>query len=85
MTFFRLLAGKRRPFTHCHEAAEETYLIVHGTGRVRLGEELRDVGPLDAIRVAPSTPRAFEAGPDGLEFLAFGARHEDDGKPIDDA
>lgn len=85
MFLFRLPAGKRSPFTHCHEEAEETYVIISGTGRVKLGEEIRDVSPLDAIRVAASTPRAFEAGPDGLEFLAFGPRHENDGKPVDDA
>jgi uncharacterized cupin superfamily protein len=84
VTLFRLLAGKRSPFTHCHTDAEEVYLVLSGSGRVKLDDELLDVGPLDCIRVAPATARAFEAGPDGLEFLAFGAHHPGDGVPVED-
>lgn len=69
----RLAPGARVPFGHRHREQEETYVILGGTGRVRLGEELREIGPLDAVRVAPGVMRAFEAGPEGLEFLAFGA------------
>ena len=47
---------------------------------MRLGEEVIEVGPLDAIRVAPGVMRGFEAGPDGLELLAFGTHHEGDGE-----
>ena len=84
VTHFRLKPGKRSPFTHRHAQAEEVYVILAGHGRVKLDDEIRDVRPLDAIRVAPRTARAFEAGPDGLEFLAFGAHHEGDGEPLDD-
>jgi len=51
---------------------------------LEIGEEIRDVRPLDAIRIAPEVARAFEAGPDGLEFLAVGAHHERDGEPVED-
>jgi hypothetical protein len=51
---------------------------------VKLDDELFDVRPHDAIRIAPEVARAFEAGPDGLEFLAFGSHHQDDGVPVDD-
>lgn len=54
------------------------------TGRVRLDNESFDVRALDAIRIAPKTARAFEAGPDGLEFIAFGPHHEADGELVDD-
>jgi len=37
---------------------------------------------LDAVRVSPAVTRAFEAGPDGLEVLAFGPHHEGDGELI---
>jgi quercetin dioxygenase-like cupin family protein len=84
VTLFRLHPGRRSPFTHRHREAEETYVILSGDGRVKLGEELRDVVPLDVIRVAPELPRAFEAGPDGLEFIAFGPHHPGDGEPVDD-
>jgi mannose-6-phosphate isomerase-like protein (cupin superfamily) len=60
------------------------YVVLSGTGRVKLDDELLEVGPLDAIRVAPATARAFEAGEDGLVFLAFGAHHPGDGEPVED-
>ena len=84
VSFFRLLPGKRSPFTHRHTDAEEVYVVLGGSGRVKLDDELLDVGPLDCIRVAPTTARAFDAGPDGLEFLAFGAHHPGDGEPVQD-
>src|SRR5689334_2641005 len=68
VSFFRLLLGKRSPFTHRHTDAGEVYVVLGGSGRVKLDDELLDVGPLDCIRVAPATARAFEAGPDGLQF-----------------
>ena len=84
VSFFRLLPGKRSPFTHRHTDAEEVYVVLGGSGRVKLDDELLDAGPLDCIRVAPTTARAFEAGPDGLQFLAFGAHHPGDGEPVQD-
>ena len=83
-TYFRLRAGKRSPFSHRHGEAEEVYLILGGEGRVKLGDEVLPVQALDAIRVAPEVPRAFEAGPQGLELLAFGAHHPGDGEAVDD-
>jgi mannose-6-phosphate isomerase-like protein (cupin superfamily) len=84
LTHFRLRPGRRSPFNHRHREAEEIYVVLSGDGLVKLGEELRAVGPLDAIRIAPEVPRAFEAGPDGLELLAFGPHVEADGEPVDD-
>ena len=84
VSFFRLLPGKRSPFTHRHADAEEIYVVLSGSGRMKLDDEIVDVAPLDAIRVAPATARAFEAGPDGLGFLAVGAHHPGDGEPVDD-
>jgi uncharacterized cupin superfamily protein len=83
-TFFRLRPGKRSPFTHRHTQAEEIYVILSGDGKVKLGDEVLEVHPLDAIRVAPGVARAFEAGPAGLELLALGAHHPGDGEPVDD-
>jgi mannose-6-phosphate isomerase-like protein (cupin superfamily) len=84
VTFFRLRPGRRSPFTHRHTEAEEIYVVLGGCGRVKLGGELFDIGPRDAIRVAPATARAFEAGPEGLELLAFGPHHPRDGEPVQD-
>jgi mannose-6-phosphate isomerase-like protein (cupin superfamily) len=84
LTHFRLRPGRRSPFNHRHREAEEVYVVLSGAGSVKLGDEIRSVRPLDAIRIGPSVPRAFEAGPDGLEMIAFGAHHESDGEPVDD-
>jgi mannose-6-phosphate isomerase-like protein (cupin superfamily) len=84
LTHFRLRPGKRSPFTHRHREAEEIYVVLSGDGLVKLGDEIRPVRALDAIRIAPEVPRAFEAGPDGLELLACGAHHENDGVPVED-
>jgi mannose-6-phosphate isomerase-like protein (cupin superfamily) len=69
----RLKANQRMPFGHKHEEQEEVYVVVSGSGRVKLEDEVIDVGQWDAVRVDPEVVRAFEAGPDGLELLAFGA------------
>ena len=84
VTHFRLLPGKRSPFTHRHKGAEETYVIIDGHGRMKLEDEIIAVKRLDAIRVPPGTARAFEAGDEGLEFIAFGPHHPGDGEPVDD-
>ncbi|MEP6641904.1 MAG: cupin domain-containing protein [Gaiellales bacterium] len=84
VTHFRLRAGKRSPFVHRHESAEEIYVILSGSGRLKLDDEIVDVRVLDAIRVAPEVARAFEAGGDGLEFLAFGPHCPADGEALDD-
>ena len=84
VTHFRLKPGKRSPFVHRHERAEEVYVVVSGSGRVKLDDELVDIEPRDAIRVPPEVSRAFEAGPEGLELIAFGAHVSGDGVPVDD-
>jgi uncharacterized cupin superfamily protein len=84
VVLFRLHPGKRSPFTHRHTGAEEVYVVLRGSGRAKLDDQLFHVAALDAIRVAPATARAFEAGPDGLELLAFGAHHPGDGEPVAD-
>lgn len=84
VSHFRLRPGKRSPFAHRHAGAEEVYVILAGSGQIKLDDQLFDVGPLDAIRVAPEVVRAFEAGPDGLEFLAVGPHHDSDGELVDD-
>jgi mannose-6-phosphate isomerase-like protein (cupin superfamily) len=78
----RLKPGKRQPFGHRHEKAEEVYVVLGGSGRFKLDDEIIEVETLDAIRVAPGVTRAFEAGPGGIEVLAVGARHDGDGEIV---
>jgi len=83
VSFHRVKAGQRQVFGHKHEDAEEVYVVVAGSGRIKLDDEIVGLGRLDAIRVAPTVIRAFEAGPDAdLELLAFGPRHDGDGELI---
>jgi mannose-6-phosphate isomerase-like protein (cupin superfamily) len=72
----RLRPGVRQAFAHRHQAAEEVYVVLSGSGRIRVDDELVELRPLDAIRIAPEATRQMEAGPEGLEILAFGAAHE---------
>ncbi len=76
----RLRAGKRQQFGHRHERAEEVYLVLSGSGRVKLDDEIREIATLDAIRVEPQVARCFEAGPEGLEYVVFGPHLSGDGE-----
>jgi uncharacterized cupin superfamily protein len=84
VSYQRLKPGKRQPFGHKHESAEEVYLVLAGSGRLKLDDEIVEIAALDAIRVAPQVTRAFEAGSDGLEMLAVGAHHDGDGEIVPD-
>jgi mannose-6-phosphate isomerase-like protein (cupin superfamily) len=75
-----LRAGKRQQFGHRHEQAEEIYVVLAGGGRVKLDEDIAEVGKLDALRISPAITRCFEAGPEGLELLVFGPHLAGDGE-----
>jgi mannose-6-phosphate isomerase-like protein (cupin superfamily) len=77
-------AGQRQPFAHKHGEMEEIYVVLSGTGRVKLDDELAEVGPLDAIRIGPPVTRAFEAGDDDLVLLAFSPRAQGDAEIVKD-
>jgi mannose-6-phosphate isomerase-like protein (cupin superfamily) len=72
VSFFHYGPGVRPPYGHRHREQEEAYVVVGGSGRVRLDDEILDLKQWDVVRVAPAVVRAFEAGPDGLELIAIG-------------
>ena len=80
----RVKPGKKQAFAHRHNEMEEVYVVISGRGRVKLDDRVEDVGPLDAIRVGPSVTRAFEAGEEGLEILAFSPRAQGDAEIVED-
>lgn len=84
MNYLTVKPGRREAFAHKHREAEELYVVLSGSGRVKLDDELVDLQPLDAVRVAPGTTRQFEAGADGLTVLIVGARFEGDGELVQD-
>ena len=78
----RLRPGCRQAFGHVHANAEETYVVLTGSGTLRIEDDEVALEERVAVRVAPELTRAFEAGPDGLEFLAVGPRCEGDGEIV---
>lgn len=82
-THLRINPDTRPPFAHRHQEAEEVYVVLAGSGRAKLDDDVVEIEALDTIRVAPTVTRAFEAGPDGLDVLAFGARHAGDGEVVE--
>jgi mannose-6-phosphate isomerase-like protein (cupin superfamily) len=66
-------AGYRFPYGHTHTRQEEVYVVVHGTGRMKVDDEIIELKQWDAVRVPPGTWRGYEAGPGGLEILVIGA------------
>jgi uncharacterized cupin superfamily protein len=73
MSMMRLAPGFRMPFGHKHSAQEEIYVVLRGSARIKVEDEVVDVAAGDALRFDVDTMRAVEAGPEGVEYLAFGA------------
>jgi mannose-6-phosphate isomerase-like protein (cupin superfamily) len=73
LSYQRLAPNARQPGGHRHREQEEVYVVIGGSGRVKLEDEIVELERLDAVRVAPAVARCFEGGPDGIEFIAFGA------------
>jgi mannose-6-phosphate isomerase-like protein (cupin superfamily) len=82
ISHFRWAPGVRSPVSHSHREQEEAYVVIAGSGRVRLDDEIRDIGGWDVIRVAPEVVRAFEAGPEGLEIIAIGGPRPEGGDGV---
>jgi mannose-6-phosphate isomerase-like protein (cupin superfamily) len=78
ITYLIIKPGQREAFAHRHGEAEEVYVVLAGSGRVKLDDEVVDLIEMDAVRVGPGTARQFEAGPDGLEVLILGSHVEGD-------
>lgn len=73
LSYQRLAPGFRQPFGHRHKEQEEIYVVLSGAGRIKLDDEVLRLRQWDTVRIGPGTMRQLEAGPEGLEFLAFGA------------
>ena len=73
LSYQRVPPGYRFPYGHTHMKQEEVYVVLRGSGRMKLDDEIVDVKEWDAVRVPPGTWRGYEAGPKGLEILVVGA------------
>ncbi|MGB0120105.1 MAG: antibiotic biosynthesis monooxygenase [Solirubrobacterales bacterium] len=78
LSLHRIKPGKRQPFGHDHVSAEEAYVVIGGSGRAMVGDELIELKKFDTIRISPALIRAFEAGSEGLDLLAVGQRIDND-------
>ena len=74
--------GRRGATGHSHREQEEVYVVLGGSGQVKLGDERHDLKQWDVVRVAPATVRGFAAGPEGLELLAIGSDRPEGGDGI---
>jgi mannose-6-phosphate isomerase-like protein (cupin superfamily) len=79
----RVPPGYRFPYGHMHRTQEEVYVVVSGSGRMKVDDEIVELTQWDAVRVAPGAWRGYEAGPQGLEILVIGAPHLGE-RPRDD-
>jgi mannose-6-phosphate isomerase-like protein (cupin superfamily) len=73
ISYQRLAPNFRVPFGHKQKDQEELYVMLSGSGRVKLDDEVVALKTWDALRVPAEIMRCFEAGPEGAEILAFGA------------
>jgi mannose-6-phosphate isomerase-like protein (cupin superfamily) len=73
LSLMKLAPSFRMPFGHKHEGQEEVYVVVRGSARIKVEDEIVEVAEWDAIRFDRNTMRGVEAGSDGVEYLAFGA------------
>jgi uncharacterized cupin superfamily protein len=72
--------GARSAPFHCHSAEEEIFVVLAGTGSLRLGEERHPVRTGHVVARPPATGVAhqFIAGDGGLTLLAWGTRVPND-------
>ncbi len=82
VSYFRWGAHVRSSLGHSHREQEEAYVVVSGSGRLKLDDEIIALRPWDVVRVAPQVIRAFEGGSDGLEVIAIGADRPEGGDGV---
>ena len=82
VTYLRFSPGVRSPSAHSHREQEEAYVVVSGSGHIRLDDEILELRRWDVVRVSPATVRAFQAGGDGLELIAVGTDRPEGGDGV---
>lgn len=82
VSYFRYGPGFRASTGHSHREQEEAYVVIAGSGRIRLDDEIIPLRQWDVVRVAPEVVRGFEGGPDGLEIIAVGSDRPEGGDGV---
>jgi mannose-6-phosphate isomerase-like protein (cupin superfamily) len=73
LSYQRVPPGYRFPYGHTHKTQEEVYVVVRGSGRMKVDDEIVELREWDAVRVPPGSWRGYQAGAEGLEILVIGA------------
>ena len=72
----RVAPGKLPTPPHSHNASEEVYFVLAGSGLAWQDGQVHEVRPGDCvIHRADELEHTFVAGPEGLDYLVFGTRH----------
>jgi mannose-6-phosphate isomerase-like protein (cupin superfamily) len=79
VSYFRYGPDFRGTIGHHHQVQEEAYVVVGGSGRMKIDDDVIDLRRWDVVRVAPEAMRGFQAGPDGMELIAVGGTRPPDG------
>jgi mannose-6-phosphate isomerase-like protein (cupin superfamily) len=79
LSYFKIAPDFVMPFGHVHNEQEEVYLVISGSARAKLGDDLVELSQWDAVRVPPGVWRSLAGGPEGAEILAFGAPNTENG------
>jgi mannose-6-phosphate isomerase-like protein (cupin superfamily) len=72
LSYMKLGPGWRAPFGHTHKTQEEIYILVNGSARMKVEDEVIDLKPFTAVRVSPEAMRGYEGGAEGAELLVIG-------------
>ena len=89
-TYRRMPAGtgSKGGYGHRHRTQEEIYFVIDGTLQFKLDDDVVDVGPLTAVRIAPSTVRGvWNEGPADAQLVICSTKVDDlgaEGETVDD-
>ena len=85
VSLFKYAPGFTATDGHHHEVQEEAYVVIAGSGRIRLDDDVVELRQWDVVRVSPEVVRGFEAGADGLEVIAVGSDKPEGGDGVRDS
>lgn len=68
-------AGAKSPFNHIHKQNEEIYIFLSGNGKFMVDDEIFDIKPGTAVRVATGAKRAMEnTGTTEMQYICIQAK-----------
>jgi mannose-6-phosphate isomerase-like protein (cupin superfamily) len=82
VSYFRYGPGFHNSAGHHHKVQEEAYIVVSGSGRIRVDDDIIEIGEWDVVRVAPQAVRGIEGGPEGIAFIAVGSEKPPEGDGV---